>query len=87
MPVRGVLTSWATPAARMPSDAIFSEMRSCSSSCVRSVMSSKITIVPEAAAPALIACSGTVVMFTSRSGLPVRCREVSGTRNADAPCG
>ena len=39
-------------------------------------------------APALIACSGTVVMLTSRS-LVCRCdaASVSGTRNADAPCG
>ena len=38
MPVSGVLTSCATPAASRPIDAIFSEICSCSSSRTRSVM-------------------------------------------------
>ena len=46
MPVSGVLTSCATPAASRPIDAIFSEICSCSSSRTRSVMSSMRRIVP-----------------------------------------
>ena len=46
MPVSGVFTSCATPAASRPIDAIFSEICSCSSSCTRAVTSSMMTIVP-----------------------------------------
>ena len=46
MPVSGVFTSCATPAASRPIDAIFSEICSCSSSCTRVEMSSTMTIVP-----------------------------------------
>ena len=46
MPVSGVLTSCATPAASKPIDAIFSEICSCSSSRTRSVTSSMSKIVP-----------------------------------------
>ena len=47
MPARGVFTSWATPAARRPIEAIFSECWSCSSSRTRAVTSSRIRIVPQ----------------------------------------
>ncbi len=46
MPVSGVFTSCATPAASRPIEAIFSEICSCSSSWTREVMSSMSTIVP-----------------------------------------
>ena len=43
----GVFTSWATPAARRPIEAIFSECWSCSSRRTRAVTSSRIRIVPQ----------------------------------------
>ena len=64
MPVSGVLTSWATPAASSPSEAMRSETRSCSSRCARAVTSSNMTMVPAHSRPG-IGSSGTVVMFTS----------------------
>ena len=50
MPVSGVLTSCATPAASRPIAAIFSDSRSCSSRFARSVMSS-MTMIQPACAP------------------------------------
>ena len=64
MPVSGVLTSCATPAASNPIDAIFSDICSCSSSCTRVEMSSTMSIVP-AMAPSE-SRSGVVATFTSR---------------------
>ena len=77
MPVSGVLTSCATPAASRPIDAIFSEICSCSSSCTRVEMSSMMTIVP-AIAPSE-SRSGVVARLTSsrRGG---SCRVVIGMR-------
>ena len=77
MPVSGVFTSCATPAASRPIDAIFSEIWSCSSSCTRDEMSSTITMVP-AIAPSE-SRSGVVATFTSsrRAG---SCFVISGTR-------
>ena len=49
MPVSGVFTSCATPAASRPIEAIFSEICSCSSSWTRAVTSSTMTIVPAVA--------------------------------------
>ena len=46
MPVSGVLTSCATPAASRPMDAIFSDTCSCFSSSTRAVMSSRISTEP-----------------------------------------
>ena len=43
---RGVFTSWATPAASRPMEAIFSECWSCSSRRMRTVTSSRIRMVP-----------------------------------------
>ena len=43
----GVFTSWATPAARRPTEAIFSVCWSCSSRRTRAVTSSRIRIVPQ----------------------------------------
>ena len=47
MPVSGVFTSWATPAASRPMEAIFSECWSCSSRRTRAVTSSRIRMVPQ----------------------------------------
>ena len=58
IPVSGVFTSCATPAASSPIDAIFSEICSCSSRCTRSVMSSSSRIVPAAAIPRMAALQG-----------------------------
>ena len=63
MPVSGVLTSCATPAASRPIDAIFSEICSCSSSCTRLEMSSMTRMVP-AIAPSE-SRSGVVATLTS----------------------
>ena len=46
MTARMLLKSWATPAASWPIDSIFCNWRSCSSSCLRSVMSMRIPIEP-----------------------------------------
>ena len=43
----GVLTSWATPAASTPMEAIFSECWSCSSRRMRTVTSSMMMMVPQ----------------------------------------
>ncbi len=59
----GVFTSWATPAASSPIEAIFSEIWSCSSSFTRAVVSSTITIVP-ATLPSGVR-SGATAAFTS----------------------
>ena len=77
IPVSGVLTSWATPAASRPIDAIFSEICSCSSSCTLVEMSSTITIVPVIASCA--SRSGVAATFTS-SRRALSCLVVSGTR-------
>ena len=68
MPVSGVFTSCATPAASRPIDAIFSEICSCSSSRTRSVMSSISRIVPTTASSPDAFCSGTAVALTSSRG-------------------
>ena len=66
MPVSGVLTSCATPAASRPIDAIFSEICSCSSSRTRSVMSSMSRMRPDHRRRRPMAfCSGTSVALTS----------------------
>ena len=70
MPVSGVFTSCATPAASRPTDAILSEICSCSSRCTRSVTSSMMMMLPTVDMPncPLGAFSGAVAMFTrSRS--------------------
>ena len=77
MPVSGVFTSCATPAASSPIDAIFSEICSCSSSCTRVEMSSMITMLP-AIAPSE-SRSGVVATLTSSRRVP-SCRVTSGTR-------
>jgi hypothetical protein len=65
MPVSGVFTSWATPAASRPMEAIFSEICNCSSSCTRLVMSSTMTIVPTVLiAESSAARSGTTAALT-----------------------
>ena len=64
MPVSGVFTSCATPAASSPSDAMRSDTRNCSSRWARAVTSSNITMVPAHSRPG-IGSSGTVVTFTS----------------------
>ena len=64
MPVNGVLTSCATPAASSPIDAIFSEICSCSSSCTRVEMSSTMTMLPTTSA--CESRSGVAPRLTSR---------------------
>ena len=72
IPVSGVLTSCATPAASRPIDAIFSEICSCSSSCTRAVTSSTMTIVPappSAAASAARSGTADALIDQRRSGV------------------
>ena len=69
MPVSGVLTSWATPAASRPIDAIFSEICSCSSSWTLVEMSSTMTIVPVIASCA--SRSGVAATLTSSAARAV----------------
>ena len=94
MPVRGVLTSCATPAASNPIDAILSEICSCSSSRTRSVTFSMIRIVPSMLAGSVWDLSGTAVALTRSFGgsAPPTCpapkrQPVSGALNNVAPCG
>ena len=81
IPVSGVLTSWATPAASRPIDAIFSEICSCSSSCTRTVTSSMITIEPTVVAPA-----GSTARSGITAALTMNCRSspacTTGERHA-----
>ena len=80
MPVSGVFTSWATPAASRPIDAILSEICSCSSSCARAVTSSTMMTVPLSSRPPPESdCNGTVVMLTSVRASP-EARGASGNR-------
>ena len=79
MPVSGVFTSCATPAASRPIDAILSEICSCSSSCARWVTSSTMMTVPASPPPwPETDWSGTVVTLTS--GAVSSPRIVSGRR-------
>ena len=89
MPVSGVLTSCATPAASRPIEAIFSEICSCSSSCTRAVTSSTMTIVPTVVTPRPSeARSGTTAALTIERCARVRVpRATSGTRDSVAPAG
>ena len=84
MPVSGVFTSWATPAASRPMAAIFSDRRSCSSRLARSVTSAMTRIQPACSPSGR--CSGAIARFTSSS----RCSPAAGdscTRNSDVPSG
>src|SRR5437762_1580555 len=79
MPVSGVFTSCATPAASRPIEAIFSETCSCFSRRTRSVTSSisRIWPPPDGSSPDEF-WSGTSVAFTSSPASP-------GTPGAAAP--
>ena len=61
----GVLTSWATPAARMPMEAIFSECWSCSSRPMRTVTSSTMMMVPQRSPEPTL--NGATETFTRRA--------------------
>ena len=75
MPVSGVLTSCATPAASRPIAAIFSDICSCSSSWARSVMSSMITIVPATCRPSASRSGATATFTSSRAAARAARRE------------
>ncbi len=64
MPVSGVFTSWATPAAMRPSDESFSAWSNWVSSCTRAVMSSNTSSVPATCPVSLT--NGLTVKFTKR---------------------
>ena len=81
MPVSGVLTSCATPAASTPIDAIFSDSCSCSTSRTRSVMFSISRIVP-----ATIAASSSRALERHRRHVDQQPRRVfvaPGERHAE----
>ena len=88
MPVSGVFTSCATPAASSPIDAIFSEICSCSSSCTRAVTSCRMTTVPTVTTSSpWDARSGTTATLTRRAASAAPERAATGTRDRTAPDG
>ena len=85
MPVSGVLTSCATPAASRPMAAIFSDSRSCSSRLARSVMSSMTMIQPACAPIGPLERRHREV--DEQLALRRRCAGASGTRKSEVPRG
>ena len=69
MPPRGLLISWATPAASLPTEASFSEFLICCSNFLVSVMSRAMPSTPRIAPST--PCSGETLTITAL-GSPVR---------------